>query len=68
MSTNNNLMTVKELANLFKGWLVETVNKELGKNTQITPNNNLDEMLYNEQQDDSLRRVRALRFRISWNI
>lgn len=63
MSTNKSLMTVKELAQVFKGWLIETVHKELGKNTQITPNDNFDEILYSEPNDDGLRKIRALRFR-----
>ncbi len=66
MSTNNNsLMTVKELAYLFKGWLIETVNKELGKNIEPLSglNDNLDEVLQYEQNDNGLGKVRALRFR-----
>jgi len=58
-------MTVKELAHLFKGWLIDTFHKELNKKKQNEPmlNDNLDEMLQSDQNDDGLRKVRALRFR-----
>lgn len=65
MSTNNNLMTVKELAHLFKGWLIETFHKDINKNIEDATelNDHLDEMLQSQQNDDGLRKVRALRFR-----
>ena len=64
MSTNN-VVTVKELANLFKGWLIESVDKERKKNVQASqkPDHDLDTMLQHPTDDKATRKVRALRFR-----
>jgi hypothetical protein len=61
----NTSITVKELATVLKGWLVETINQELearAKAAQRKPGEKLDEMLRPDEAD-ATRRVRARRFR-----
>jgi hypothetical protein len=61
----NTTVTVKELATLLKGWLVETINQELetrARGTPRKPGEKLDEML-RPNEADAVRKVRARRFR-----
>ncbi|MBA3532796.1 MAG: hypothetical protein H0T73_12800 [Ardenticatenales bacterium] len=60
----NTAITVKELATVLKGWLVETINQELETRRQGVPKReeNLGQMLRPDEAD-AVRKVRANRFR-----
>lgn len=66
MRTNEQPITVKELAGIFKGWLMETAKQELEKRVQGSQD--LQEELealvpIDEEKDSVVRKVRAQRFR-----